>query len=284
MEFELMVIYGTTFSSMLIFGFAGALMFGKGWGGYEDQYLEGVGKTFDSMFLTIPPQHLAYLSLLSFLTIFLTIAAAFDSPGAGFLFGLSGFFTPTILVKQLKKKRDQKFVTQLIDALENMKNALHAGFSLPQAFDLVVREQPAPIKQEFHILAQEMRLGVPMEDALKNLWRRMPSEDMQLFMIAVNISKEVGGDLMSVFSTIAHTIRERFRIEGKIQAMTGQGRMQGMVVGLMPPAMGVILNVIDPVMTSLLWKTFVGWIMIITVAIMEIIGYLWIQAIVNIDI
>ncbi|MEK7484056.1 MAG: type II secretion system F family protein, partial [Planctomycetota bacterium] len=156
--------------------------------------------------------------------------------------------------------------------------------SLPQAFDMVVREQPAPIKQEFHILSQEMRLGVPMEDGLKNLWRRMPSEDMQLFMIAVNISKEVGGDLMSVFSNIAVTIRERFRIEGKIQAMTGQGRMQGMVVSMMPPAMGVILNIIDPVMTSLLWTTMAGWILIITVTIMEVVGYLWIQSIVNIDI
>ncbi len=284
MEPELLAIYGITFSSMVVFGFAGALLFSKGWGGYEDEYLEGVGKTFDSMFLTIPAQHLAYLSFLSFLAIFLTIASVFDSPGAGFLFGLTGFIVPTILVKKMKTARDKKFVVQLIDALENMKNALHAGFSLPQAFDMVVREQPAPIKQEFHILSQEMRLGVPMEDGLKNLWRRMPSEDMQLFMIAVNISKEVGGDLMSVFSNIAVTIRERFRIEGKIQAMTGQGRMQGMVVSMMPPAMGVILNIIDPVMTSLLWTTMAGWILIITVTIMEVVGYLWIQSIVNIDI
>ncbi|MEK7485879.1 MAG: hypothetical protein AABZ60_16275, partial [Planctomycetota bacterium] len=129
MEPELLAIYGITFSSMVVFGFAGALLFSKGWGGYEDEYLEGVGKTFDSMFLTIPAQHLAYLSFLSFLAIFLTIASVFDSPGAGFLFGLTGFIVPTILVKKMKTARDKKFVVQLIDALENMKNALHAGFS-----------------------------------------------------------------------------------------------------------------------------------------------------------
>jgi tight adherence protein B len=118
--------------------------------------------------------------------------------------------------------------------LNLMVNGLRAGFSTMQAMEAVSRELPAPISDEFRRVVQEMQLGITMERALDNLLRRIPSEDLDLVVAAVNVQREVGGNLAEILDTISHTIRERVRIKGEIRVLTSQVMYSGRFLSMMP--------------------------------------------------
>jgi len=152
-----------------------------------------------------------------------------------FIAGLiGGIFVPGIFVSRLQNKRLKDFNAQLPDMLNLMVNGLRAGFSTMQALESVSKELPAPISSEFHRVVQEMQLGIPMEAALDNLLARIPSEDLDLVITAVNVQREVGGNLAEVLETISHTIRERIRIKGEIKTLTTQVTASGRLLAAMP--------------------------------------------------
>jgi tight adherence protein B len=155
-------------------------------------------------------------------------------------FGVLGGRRP--VVRRLRARRLAAFNLQLVDALVSMSNALRAGFSIQQAFESIVKEGKKPIAQEFSVFLQQMRIGVRFEDALKNLEERVGSEDLTLMVRAVEIARQTGGNLTETFDRIADTIRERSRIEGRIKALTAMGRLQGIVVGLIPVFLLFILT------------------------------------------
>ncbi len=148
--------------------------------------------------------------------------------------GIIGYFLPGMYVKKQQKQRLQKFDEQLPDMLNLMVNGLRAGFSTMQAMEAVSRELPAPICDEFRRVVQEMQLGVPMEKALDNLLARIPSEDLDLTITAINVQREVGGNLAEVLDTISFTIRERIRIKGEIRVLTTQVMYSGRFLSMMP--------------------------------------------------
>ena len=152
-----------------------------------------------------------------------------------FIAGLiGGLFIPGIFVGRLQNKRLKDFNGQLPDMLNLMVNGLRAGFSTMQALESVSKELPAPISSEFRRVVQEMQLGIPMEAALDNLLARIPSEDLDLVITAVNVQREVGGNLAEVLETISHTIRERIRIKGEIKTLTTQVTASGRLLAVMP--------------------------------------------------
>ena len=130
-------------------------------------------------------------------------------------------------MKRQQTVRLNKFNDQLGDMLNLMVNGLRAGYSTMQAMEAVSRELPAPISDEFHRVVQEMQIGIPMEKALDNLLRRIPSEDLDFVITAINVQREVGGNLSEILDTISFTIRERVRIKGEIRVMTAQVRTSG---------------------------------------------------------
>jgi len=130
--------------------------------------------------------------------------------------------------------------------LNLMVNGLRAGYSVMQALEAVSRELPAPISDEFRRVVQEMQIGISMEKALENLLRRIPSEDLDFVVTAVNVQREVGGNLAEILDTISFTIRERVRIKGEIRIMTAQVRTSGAVLSLIPVFLGVALWFISP--------------------------------------
>jgi tight adherence protein B len=203
------------------------------------------------------------------------------------IFGLGaaliGFFGPDWFVKFRISKRIKAFNGQLGETVGLMANSLRSGYSLLQSMELVARESPEPIGSEFTRVVREVGLGVTAEEALNNLYRRMPSDDLDLLITAINIQYEVGGNLAHILDTIAHTIRERVRIKGEINVLTTQGRVTGYLVTSLPFLIGVMVTIINPSYMSALWE-FPWIIMPICGGIMIFVGFLVIRKIVDIEV
>lgn len=152
-----------------------------------------------------------------------------------------GYFVPKFYVKYRQGQRLKAFNNQLGDAIQLMANGLRAGYSMLQAIDSVANEMPEPISKEFKRVVREIGLGVDNERAYHNLLRRVPSDDLDLMITAVNVQAEVGGNLAEILEIIGHVIRERIRIKGEIQVLTAQGQLSGYVISALPIILGLIL-------------------------------------------
>lgn len=165
------------------------------------------------------------------------------SAGIGAIVGAVG---PGMYVKSQQKKRLQKFNDQLADMLNLMVNGLRAGYSTMQALEAISKELPPPISDEFRRVVLEMQIGIPMENALDNLLRRIPSEDLDFVITAINVQREVGGNLSEILDNISFTIRERVRIKGEVRVLTSQVRTSGTVLSLIPFFLVLILWFLNP--------------------------------------
>ncbi|KXK14516.1 MAG: putative bacterial type II secretion system protein [Chloroflexi bacterium OLB14] len=157
-----------------------------------------------------------------------------------------GLLAPRFYVKGQQRKRLQKFNDQLPDMLNLMVNGLRAGYSTMQAMEAVSKELPSPINDEFKRVVQEMQIGIPMEKALDNLLRRIPSDDLDFVVTAINVQREVGGNLSEILDNISFTIRERVRIKGEVRVLTAQVRTSGTVLSLIPFFLTLILWFLNP--------------------------------------
>jgi tight adherence protein B len=198
-----------------------------------------------------------------------------------------GFFIPKFYVNSAQGKRLKKFDNQLGDMLMLMVNGLRAGFSTLQSMEAVSKELPDPISGEFRRVVQEMQLGIPMEDALDHLLRRIDSEDLDLVITAINVQREVGGNLAEILDTITFTIRERVRIKGEIQALTAQGRATAWVISALPIALVLLLFLLNKDYIMMFFNPETrncGIPLISLAAIMITAGFIMTQKIVDIDI
>jgi tight adherence protein B len=160
--------------------------------------------------------------------------------------GVIGLFLPSIYVRSQQGKRLSRFNEQLADMLNLTVNGLRAGYSTMQAMESVSKELPSPISDEFRRVVQEMQLGIPMETALENLYRRIPSDDLDFVITAINVQREVGGNLSEILDIISFTIRERVRIKGEIRVMTSQVRTSGTAMALIPIFLTIFLWFLNP--------------------------------------
>ncbi|MBN2555324.1 MAG: type II secretion system F family protein [Anaerolineales bacterium] len=205
----------------------------------------------------------------------------------GLLTGIFGLFIPNMYVKMAQGQRIKKFDGQLGDMLNLMVNGLRAGYSTLQAMEAISKELPTPISTEFRRVVQEMQLGIPMEEALNHLLRRNDSADLDLVITAINVQREVGGNLAEILDTISHTIRERVRIKGEIQALTAQGQATAWVIAALPIVLVLLLFVVNReyIMQFFLPETRAcGIPLLILAGLMIISGFLITQKIVKIDI
>lgn len=231
----------------------------------------------DLMFVEITPEKALKLYVIYLLGLFfLGVLCLWPSVGGGFSFGilftLVGWKLPGKMIHSIWKRRIKKFVLQMVDGLSLMSNAMRSGLNVPQALQLVSDELGNPISQEFQLVLSQNKLGVTLEDAMSNLSVRMPHDDIEMFTTSVNILKETGGNLAETFESIAYTIRERIKVESKIAAMTAQGVMQGIIVVLMPFALGGILYTIDPERIAPMFTTIPGWVLLTIMMTLQGIG------------
>lgn len=199
-------------------------------------------------------------------------------------FGLIGFFLPGFLSGLLTKKQINKFNHQLIDGLTVIANSLRAGTSFQQGLEILVRESKPPLSNEFAKVTSEIRLGIPISQALINLTERVKSQDLRLVITTVNIARETGGNLSELLCTIAETMRERNKLQGKIEALTAQGKMSGFIVGAMPFFLLFIFYFMAPEMIEPMFNTTLGNLMLGVVIILVALGGFLIKKIVTIDI
>jgi tight adherence protein B len=157
-----------------------------------------------------------------------------------------GYLAPGIYVARQQARRLNRFNDQLPDMLNLMVNGLRAGYSTLQAMEAVSKELPSPISDEFRRVVQEMQLGVSMESAFANLVRRIPSTDLDFVITAMNVQREVGGNLAEILDVVSFTIRERVRIKGEIRVITSQVRVSGMILALIPIVLTVVLWFLNP--------------------------------------
>lgn len=186
--------------------------------------------------------------------------------------------------EQRRLKRLHLLNAQLGDSLGVMTNALRAGYSFLQSMEMVAEETPPPLAEEYGRALREMQLGTPTELALSNLSRRVGSDDLDLVITALLIQRQVGGNLAEVLDKIAGTIRERVRLKGEIRTLTAQGRISGVIIGLLPLVLVGILLVINPAYISMLFTDPLGIVLLGCAVCGEILGFLIVKRIVDIQV
>jgi tight adherence protein B len=187
--------------------------------------------------------------------------------------GAACYFIPGLWLRHQVKSRERKFVSLLGEAVQMMASSLRAGYSMMQALETVSREMASPISDEFHRVTMEVGVGISVEDGLNHLLARMKSTDLELMTIAVNVQREVGGNLAEILDTISATIRERQELQGEVRTLTAQGRISAYIISGLPVALAVALYFLNPKYISTLWTTTIGWVMLITAMTMIVVGF-----------
>lgn len=196
---------------------------------------------------------------------------------------LLGTLLPIVYVQYKKSQRAALLSEEIGESLTGMSNSLRAGYSFQQAMDAVSKETQGPLGKEYRRTLREMNLGVTTEQALQNLINRVQNEDLELMISSVLIQRSIGGNLAEMFDKIADTIRQRIRMKGEVRVLTAQGRVSSWIIGLMPVFLIIVISVINPGYLSFFFESTIGWILLAAAAVSEVIGFIIIQKIVNIE-
>jgi tight adherence protein B len=234
--------------------------------------------------LTMNVSTFALITLVAFATVWL--AARFflhHNVLALFLGGLGGI-VPYLVVLVKMHRRMALFSEQFPDAIDMITNALRAGFALNGAIQMVAEESPDPVGTEFKILYEEQKLGLDVKQAMLNFGNRMNTTDVPIFVTAVLIQRDTGGNLAEVLENIAYVIRDRYRILGEVRTFTTQGRMSGLILGLLPVIMAGVLSILSPGYLQHMTEDQLGSVLISVAVILQVIGFFWIRKVVNIKI
>lgn len=246
-------------------------------------------RRLDAMFVEIDKQKITLLiyvmsfglGLVCFLLLWPHVLIGLTMGG---IVGILGWHLPLLYVRQQQEKRATLFVDQMVDGLTIMANGIKAGLSITQAMERVVDNLGDPIAQEFGLVLSQIRIGRSVEEALLDLAVRVPRPDVQMFVTAINILKETGGNMGETFETIVTTIRERQKVEKKIQAMTTQGMMQGLIITSVPFLILLGFALLDPSYIKPLFTDPKGIGLLFLMITLQVIGGLMIRSIVSIKV
>lgn len=191
---------------------------------------------------------------------------------------------PAYVLRVMKNKRSDKFVHQLPDALSAMSSAMRSGMNLVKSIQQIVKNQPQPLAQEFAQVMVEYRVGTDLNDSLDELAKRIDRQEIVLMNSAIKISRSVGGNLADTLETLAKTLREKSKVEGKIKALTSMGQAQGTLATMFPVFIGYVFYKIEPVAMGMLFTSRLGLIWLTVMIVMAALAYLMIRKIVAVDI
>lgn len=198
--------------------------------------------------------------------------------------GAVGAVVPWIWIGKRYDRRKRKFQEQLADMTQMMGNSMRAGFSIIQSMEMVAEEGPSPARDEFERVTTEVKLGLPLDLALDHLLRRMPSEDLELAIVAINVQRQVGGNLAEILMVIAKTVRERVRFARDLKAMTAQARYSSYVITALPIGVAFVINIMDRPYESYLYTATLGHVMIGIAIAMLSLGFFFLRKIANIEV
>ena len=218
-------------------------------------------------------------ALMGFMMMVLTRASWGLPVGAALGFGL-----PFLVLKIKRRRRMNKFEEQFPEALDLISRALKAGHAFATGLKMVADEVPEPVGPEFRKTFDEQNFGLPLKDALDNLTVRVPILDVRFFATAVMIQRETGGNLSEILENLGHVVRERFKILRQVRVYTAHGRLTGYVLLGLPAFLGVALMFINPEHMNLLFRERLGQQMIMAAIVMQMVGYVWIQKVIKIEV
>lgn len=254
-----------------------------------EEYIQSLVDLCDKMFMTLSHQKASVVVLGSCTFLFLlgfyaTFGFGFVNFFFSFFLGFLGFSLPRFILQIMWERRLQTFNDQLIDSLNLLSNSIKSGLNLSHSIQVLVREMPNPISQEFAMVLSQEKIGLTIDETLQKMTERIPSEDLSVVIQSILILRETGGNLSETFDVIANTIRERRRIDGKIKSMTAQGKTQGLILFILPFAFLLFLYSINPPYVLPLFTTQLGWVFISIMLVFQTLGGLWMRKIVNIEI
>jgi tight adherence protein B len=251
---------------------------------YRADFTQSASANMADMFMFVDPNQLFRINVIALIVapilVWLLLGDLITTVGVFVLL----LVLPTYAYRSMKRKRLARIEAQLPDALTMVSGSLRAGASLSIALDNLVQEQPPPISQEFEILTKEQRLGVDFDVSLANMEKRIPMQDFRMLTTALRINREVGGNLAETIESLADTLRRKSTMEGKIQSLTAQGKLQGIVMTGLPVLLGLLLNFLEPESMEKLWTTGIGWTVLAVIVVMEMLGYFMIRKITSIDV
>lgn len=250
---------------------------------------EEVIEIMDRMLLDIDKSRITLIMLLlSFGLGSIAFVAFWPNVITGLIFGglvtIGGWSLPKLLVTILWERRCDRLANQFVDGLTIMANGVKAGLSITQSMERVIENMKGPLPQEFNLVLNKIRLGMSVEESLNEFADRIPRPDVQMLVISVNILKETGGNLAETFETIVLTVRDRQKVEQKIQAMTAQGVMQGIIITLVPFVLMVVFMIFDPPYMKPMFSTTLGVIALIIMLALQVIGGVLMKKIVTIKV
>ncbi len=183
-----------------------------------------------------------------------------------------GALVPMFVVRILEERRRKQFVDQLVDTLALLSSALKAGLTLRQAFEVVVEEMPSPTREEFTLILQQLRMGIPLEEALNRLRARIRNDDVDIVVISVLVARDTGGNVTEIFSNLAQMIREKKMLHRKVEVLTAQARWQGMIISAMPILFVMFVINQDPHHFDIFFKDPTGQLLLVYAVISQILG------------
>lgn len=251
---------------------------------WKASFTQAAKVSLEDMFVFIDPKSVFHLNVGVFIVLPVVVYVITGVAGFALIAALLGAALPRVTWAVMRSRRRNRLTVQLPDGMNMMAGSLRAGASLQMALNLVVTEAPAPLSQEFSLLLREQRLGLALEDSLRGMQQRLEMEEIDLFVSALTIAKEVGGNLSEILERLAATLRQKATMEGKIRALTSQGKLQGVIVGLLPVFLAGALYVMDPVAMLPLFTTLYGWGVLAVVFVMLLLGAFFIKKIVTIDV
>lgn len=246
-------------------------------------------REYEENFIFVTPQKLkSRQQSYSILFGMIGLPGFFGGAGSGvflcLILALAGYFLPLLMIRSEVEKRRKAFASQILDMLETVSNALKAGLSFPQALEAAAEQTPDPMGEELHYLLRQNSLGVNLDDALTKMAKRMKNDNFSLVVSAVTVTRQLGGNLPEIFKSIGETLREREMMEGKIVALTSQGRMQAALMGAMPFLLMIGIYFLDKKTILPLFTTPMGWMLLTVMILLNAVGFVVIKKIVDIDI
>ncbi len=252
---------------------------------YQSRYLQSVSRTLETMFIFLNPRRILNVSILIMCLVFMfTLTITRLNIILSVIMALVGLLVPRILLSYYVRKRRRTFELQFVQGLDFLSSSMKAGLSFVQALESLVENSTPPLSQEFDLLLREYRIGIPLNEALQNLARRVESEELNLMVFSTIITRELGGDISEIFDHLADVIRSRHRVMERVDTLTAQGRLQAMVCGVIPFALYGILFLWQPEHMEPLFHSNVGRIAIYAVVLFQVMVILVVRRIVNIRI
>lgn len=251
---------------------------------YQVKVLDTTNVKLSDMFIFMDTRKLTRISVGATILVPLLLILLTGNPLLAIAGAVACLFGPGLIHKRLRIKRRKMLIRQLPDTLDSLVGGLRSGLSLTQALGLLAEQLPKPSNQEFTLVVRQLRMGVNLDEVLEDLEGRIGSNEYTMFTTSMRIAREVGGNLTESLERLSDTMRKKLTMEDKISALTSQGKLQGLIVGCLPLFLMWVLTEMEPEAMAPLYNTWMGYGVLLVIFLLELVGFVLIRKIVNIDV